>query len=127
MLAFWPRMRALPPLGARAYRETMGLSRMTNIVKTLALAGATFAAMTTHAAANVLIWTASAGSNHHGRPRSHGGGHHGGGHHGGGHHSGGGAPSAPEIDISQGAAALVIVLIAFLLIREAYLRQRVVV
>ncbi len=113
---------------------------MTKIVKTLIATGATFAAMTTHAAANILVWTASAGGGyrHHRRPHADGGHSHGRGHdtggwnhgngHGGGHHGGGaGAPSAPEIDLSQGAAALVIVLIAFLLIREAYLRQRVIV
>ena len=49
-----------------------------------------------------------------------GGGNNGG--HGGGH--GGGHPSAPEIDVTQGAAALVIVAIVTLILREAYLRQR---
>ena len=48
--------------------------------------------------------------------------------HGHGHAAPGGGgdglPSAPEIDVSQGAAALVIVLLAFLLLREIYLRQR---
>jgi hypothetical protein len=57
----------------------------------------------------------------------HGGGHgghggHGGGGHGGGHH--GGAPGAPEIDVSQGLAALAIMLVAFLILREFYLRER---
>lgn len=129
MLAFWSKSAA-----AILGTETT----MKNIMKTLAAAGVALTAMTSTATANVLVWTASAGGGH-GRPHhgrrshsdgwnSHGRGHdHGGGFNNHGGHHGGGAPSAPEIDLSQGAAALVIVLIAFLLIREAYLRQRVAV
>jgi hypothetical protein len=38
--------------------------------------------------------------------------------------AGGNAPGAPEIDVSQGAAALVIVALVVLVLREIYLRRR---
>jgi hypothetical protein len=98
---------------------------MNTLVKSVTGAVAFVVATTTQASADVTLWMVGAarrtrhggGHNHH---PSHNPGHHPG--HGGG--GGGGVPSAPEVDISQAAAAIVVVLIAFLLIRELYLRQR---
>lgn len=56
------------------------------------------------------------GHGHHGQGHGRGHGHH-------GHGASGGAPGAPEIDVSQGLAALAIMLCVFLLLREHYLRQ----
>jgi len=112
---------------------------MNTLFKSLAGAVAVIAATTTQASAQITFWVLEASSRHHGgRPRHMDGNHHAPRGHGGGHGrghefgssgggssgGGGGAPSAPEIDVSQAAAALVIVLVAFLLIREIYLRQR---
>jgi hypothetical protein len=108
---------------------------MNTLFKSVAGAVAVIAATTTQASAQITFWLLEASSRHHGgrsrhmdgnhhTPRGHGGGHGRGHEFGSGGGSGGGAPSAPEIDVSQAAAALVIVLVAFLLIREIYLRQR---
>ncbi|MCX7360247.1 MAG: hypothetical protein NT015_19170 [Alphaproteobacteria bacterium] len=116
---------------------------MKKLVKSVAAVSAALIATTQQASAEVTLWVL--GAARHGDPHraphrdgfgfNHGRGHggHGGhgrgggfGHHGdaGGGSSGGGVPSAPEIDVSQAAAAIIIVLVAFLLIREIYLRQR---
>ncbi|MEZ5959946.1 MAG: hypothetical protein R3C30_05895 [Hyphomonadaceae bacterium] len=90
---------------------------MNKLIKSLAAGATALAATTTHASADVALWIMN--DARHGRARpSHGRGH------GNGHGHGDGLPSAPEIDLSQAASAIVIVLIAFLLIREVYLRQR---
>ena len=91
---------------------------MRKIVQSLAVAGAALAATTMEASARTCIWIFCWG------PKTGGGGG------GGGSSSGGGggapAPGAPEIDVSQGFAALAIMLCAFLLLREYYLRERAV-
>jgi hypothetical protein len=98
---------------------------MNKLAKTFAAAGAFVAATVTQASASTmfaLMGSASKNGRHgHGHGHGQSGGSAGGASGGAG---GGGAPSAPEIDVSQGAAALVIAAIAFLLIRELYLRQR---
>jgi hypothetical protein len=46
-------------------------------------------------------------------------------HHGGPRHPpGGGGHAAPEIDVSQGLAALALVVVAFLVLRELHQRQK---
>ncbi len=43
---------------------------------------------------------------------------------GGGGDSGGGVPAAPEIDVAQGFAALAVLAVAVLLLRERFLRAK---
>lgn len=113
----------------------IGVWGVNKLLKSAAAAAVSVAAMTTQASAQVSLWMIGATRHGQGHPahqdgrfgRHHGHGSHGNGQHyghGGGGSSGGGVPSAPEIDVSQAAAAIVIVLVAFLLIREIYLRQR---
>jgi hypothetical protein len=83
------------------------------VVKSVLGAGAILAAMTTHAAAETCILFLCLG----------GDGKSGGGTGGGG---GGGAPSAPEIDASQGLTAIAVLAVAVLLMRERFLRQRAI-
>jgi hypothetical protein len=103
---------------------------MQTLAKRALGAVAALAPTTTAASAETAFWIIDMA----GKAGRHGGRHHGGHHrwqgHGGGHHGvgggggGGGAPAAPEIDVSQGAAAIVIILLAFLVAREIYLRRR---
>jgi hypothetical protein len=83
------------------------------VIKSVLGAGAILASMTTHAAAETCILFLCLG----------GGGSGGGGSGGGG---GGGAPSAPEIDASQGLTAIAVLAVAVLLMRERFLRQRTI-
>ena len=101
---------------------------MKKLVTSLAAATAFLLATATQASAYTTFWIMGAvGRGHSGRAVRHHGGGFGFGHgHSPGNKHGQGfehAPSAPEIDVSQAAAAIVILLIAFLLIREIYLRQ----
>jgi hypothetical protein len=98
---------------------------MKKLAKVLAGTAGILALVTTQASAQMTLWFIGAANK--GGNRGHGNGHghgHGQGHGAGHGQGGGGVPSAPEIDLSQGAAAIIIVLMAFLLIREIYLRQR---
>jgi hypothetical protein len=85
-----------------------GNTNVQKLIKTVAAAGALTAATVTTAAADTCFlffcWTP---------PTK-----------GGGGSGGGGHPSAPEIDVTQGAAALMILAVVTLILREAYLRQR---
>jgi hypothetical protein len=76
-------------------------------IKMAAATAAMIAATTTHAAAEICIPILNICF---GGPGGGGG--------------GGGVPSAPEIDVTQGAAAVAILLVATLLLRERFLRQR---
>ncbi len=87
---------------------------MKKVIKSVLGAGAILATMTTHAAAETCILFLCLGG---------GGGGSGGGGSGGG---GGGAPSAPEIDASQGLTAIAVLAVAVLLMRERFLRQRTI-
>jgi len=116
---------------------------MKKLMKIAAGAGAALAAMTAQASAHTMVFLMEArrGGRHGGGGGHHGNGHHGNGNghgHGGGHSpssspgpsssptptDSGGYPAAPEIDVSQGAAAIILALLAFLVVRELYLRQR---
>lgn len=83
---------------------------MNKLVKFAVATGAMLAATTTQAAAGFcILWICF------GKPSKPPGG-------GGG--GGGGVPSAPEIDVTQGVAAVAILLVAMFLLRERFLRQR---
>ena len=84
---------------------------MKKVIKSVLGAGAMLAAMTTHAAAETcLLFICLPGGGGKGSPAPGGG--------------GGGAPSAPEIDASQGLTAIAVLVVAVLLMRERFLRQR---
>ena len=86
---------------------------MKSLVQSLVGAGALLAATTMEASARTCWWIFCWGG-----PRPGGG--------GGGGGGGNPPPGAPEIDVSQGFAALAIMLCAFLLLREYYQRERAV-
>jgi hypothetical protein len=101
------------------WREEM----VQKLVKTILATGAMIAATTTHASAEICIWFICFGK----KGKGGGGGGQGGGHGGGGSHGGGGGGgghSAPEIDVSQGAAALLVMAVVALVLREIYLRRK---
>jgi hypothetical protein len=89
------------------------------LIKTITGAAAVLALTATSASARTCILWFCWG------PPSGGGGNGGGGNGGGGGGGGnGGPPSTPEIDVTQGIAAVAILACVILILREAYLRQR---
>ncbi|QGZ95475.1 hypothetical protein [Terricaulis silvestris] len=87
---------------------------MIKVVKSVLGAGAILAAMTTHAAAETcILFLCLGGDGKSGGDTGGGGG-------------GGSAPSAPEIDASQGLTAIAVLAVAVLLMRERFLRQRAI-
>lgn len=81
---------------------------MKMMIKSALGAFGALAAMTTQASAEVCLLFICLGG---------GGG-------GGGGYDDGGAPAAPEIDVTQGFAALAVLICAALILRERFMRQR---